>query len=410
MNNVHAFKGVIDTTLRDGQQSPLMFDSYKYRFSLEEKKTLVNALIALGVRHFEFFAPSVSDIEQQDFNILKEYIREIEPEKIMLLAHVRCNLNDIEQAIRAGFDGLHVYIGLSKNAQKYSHGKSRKQILKMIKDCFAAIRKAHPNLYLRFSAEDSFRTPLMDILYMYDAVVPFVNTFGMPDTVGVATPDQVAQRVQEIRKHYPDTDIECHFHNDRGFSLINALTAVLNGANYIDTSIWGLAERSGITSVTGLLLNLYCQNEKYCKNYNLNLCYPTNVLLGSILKLHVPASEPVSLTNRTHTAGVHQKAVINHRSVYEAIDLEKFGVSSNQLLLGPLSGWNLIYYYLREVAYYDVTVEQAKEITQLFKNKTKGMNKRRKPEEVLNALVLPFNFPKILVKESLLVNRIENLN
>jgi len=39
-NNNKQFKGFIDTTFRDGQQSPLMFDSYKYRLTFDDKKIL----------------------------------------------------------------------------------------------------------------------------------------------------------------------------------------------------------------------------------------------------------------------------------------------------------------------------------------------------------------------------------
>ena len=44
-------------------------------------------------------------------------------------------------------------------------------------------------------------------------------------------------------------------------------------------------------------------------------------------------------------------------------------VNKNQLLLGPLSGFNLIYYYLKEVENYAITREQAKAITEEFKKK-----------------------------------------
>ena len=189
--------------------------------------------------------------------------------------------------------------------------------------------KSYPHIYLRFSAEDSFRTPLEDMFRMYDKVHQLVNTFGMPDTVGIATPTIVAERIKALKERYPKVDLECHFHNDRGLSLINAITAVQSGASYIDTSIWGMAERSGITSVTGLLLNLYYEDKSLCKDYNLKICYPLNVLMGSILKLQVSPTEPTSITNRTHTAGVHQKAVLNNSYVYEAHDLKNFGVDKN---------------------------------------------------------------------------------
>lgn len=52
---------------------------------------------------------------------------------------------------------------------------------------------------------------------MYDKVHQLVNTFGMPDTVGIATPTIVAERIKALKERYPKVDLECHFHNDRGF-------------------------------------------------------------------------------------------------------------------------------------------------------------------------------------------------
>lgn len=407
---MNRFKGVIDTTLRDGQQSPLMFDSHKYRFNLEEKKTIINGLIKLGVTAFEFFAPNVSKIEHDDFIELKGYIRSLSGGTVKLYAHCRCHPTDISEAIEAGFDGLNLYIGVTEHAQTHSHGKSLDQILEFVTNTLRVTREKYPYLYLRFSAEDCFRTPLSDIYEVFDRVAPYVQTLGLPDTVGISTPKTVRQRIKALRRRYPTLDLECHFHNDRGYALVNSVTAVEAGASYIDTAVWGLAERSGITTITGLLFDLYYTNKKFTQGFNLSLCYPLNVLMGSILKLHVPYNEPVSLTNRTHTAGVHQKAVLNNAIVYEAYDLSMFGVNKNQLLLGPLSGWNLIYYYLREVENYDISPEDAKQITQEFKHRSVEMHSKYPPEKILHEVVTQHQMNQIPVPQEFSDLRLENLS
>ena len=404
------FKGIIDTTFRDGQQSPLMFDAKKYRFSLEEKVLLTEGMLELGIQHFEFFAPNVSEIEYNDFLHLRDLIRK-KNKKAQLLAHCRCHITDITTAIEAGFDGLNLYIGVADHSQKHSHGLSFEDIIQRVKDTVIETRKKYPNLYLRFSTEDTFRTPMEKVYAIYDVLEPYVQTFGMPDTVGIATPDMVRERVVLLRKRYPNTDLECHFHNDRGFSLMNAYTAVEAGVAYVDTSVWGMAERSGITSTTGFILNYQYLNKKDCeKKYNIDLCYPLNVLMASILNLHVPHTEPVSLTNRTHTAGVHQKAVLNDKIVYEAHDLSRFGVNKNQLLLGPLSGWNLIFYYLKEVENFDITSEIAMEVAKEFKKRVKEINKKITPEKLLLTIAKKFKIHRTEVPEIVSSKRLENLS
>jgi len=402
------FKGIIDTTLRDGQQSPLLFDSYKYRFTLEEKKSLINGLVNLGIRHFEFFSPVVSEIEKKDFYEIKKYIQAKKIENIWLLAHCRCNSKDINEAINAGFDGVNLYMNGTRTAHKHSYGKSKADVVGHIVNTISRLRKKYPHFYIRFTIEDAFRTPLSDIYEIFDLIYPLVNTFGIPDTVGIATPEIVKKRVRGLKKRYPNVDFECHFHNDRGFALINTVTAIVEGVEFADASIWGLAERSGIASLTGVLLNLYQTNKKYTKDINLDLCYPLNVLMGSILNWQVPYNEPVSVTNRTHIAGVHHKAVLSQKKIYEAHNLDKFGVTNNQLLLGPLSGWNLIYYYLKEVAYFDISIDQAKQITKEFKNSAELINKKLRPENLLVEIAKKYNPSKINVNKKYLKWRIEN--
>jgi homocitrate synthase len=178
----------------------------------------------------------------------------------------------------------------------------------------------------------------------------------------------------------------------------------------VDASIWGLAERSGIPSVTGVLFNLSKRYSEIAAQYNLSQCYPLNVLMASILGTLVPYTEPVSLTNRTHTAGVHQKAVLNEKKVYEAHNLHNFGVDKNQLLLGPLSGWNLIYYYLKEVENFVISKEQARLIAQEFKGRTAEIGRRKKPEELLLEIAETHGLSRHTLPEEVPTARLENLD
>ncbi len=79
---------------------------------------------------------------------------------------------------------------------------------------------------IRFSTEDSFRSDLVDLLSIYQAVDKVgVNRVGIADTVGVANPRQVYDLVRTLRG-VVGCDIECHFHNDTGCAIANAYTAL----------------------------------------------------------------------------------------------------------------------------------------------------------------------------------------
>lgn len=377
---------IIDTTLREGAQTSLLHDHYKYFFSQTDKMEIVRALIIYGVKFIELFAPIVSPRERDDLAAIQAVRDELITQKgyTFLLAHVRCHPADIESAIAAGFDGLNLYMGTSLQARTNSHGKNLDEIVRQARTCIEQVRRDYPHLILRFSGEDAFRTREEDLFRVYDEIAPLVSRLGTPDTVGVATPAMVVRRVQALRQRYPNVDLEGHFHDDRGFALINALEAVKNGMRYIQTTLLGIGERSGITSMTALLFNLSIDREyDKLEGYHLRGSYPINVILASKLKKLVHSKEPVSLTNRTHTAGVHQKAVLNDAATYEAHPLDQFGVNESEILLGPLSGWNVIYYFLKEIKYYQLDEATAKEISRVFKERVYDIGPDESPAEVL---------------------------
>ncbi|HQV69723.1 MAG TPA: LeuA family protein [Thermoflexales bacterium] len=377
---------IVDVTLREGQQSSLLHDHYKYFFTTQDKIEIARALILYGVKFLELFAPSVSSKEAEDFAAIRQARDELIVQKgyTFLLAHVRCHPADVEAAIKAGADGLNMYIGTSDVSVSHKHGMGIDEITKLARELLEDVRKNHPNIILRFSGEDAFRTSELNLFRVYDEVAPLVDRFGTPDTVGVATPASVRERVQRLRERYPNVALEGHFHDDRSFAIINAMEAVRSGMQYINTTLLGIGERSGITSMTGLIFNLFVdKNYDYLDNYHLRGSYPINVMMADKLRKLVPSKEPVSLTNRTHAAGVHTKAVLNNASTYEAHALDQFGVTESEVLLGPLSGWNVMHYFLHEICGFEIDEPTARAVAASFKNKVYDMPMGFSPARLL---------------------------
>jgi homocitrate synthase len=377
---------IIDTTLREGQQTSLLQDHYKYFFTPADKEEILRALIIFGVKFVELFAPVVSQHESEDFTRLKAVRDALITQKgyTFLLTHVRCHPRDIESAVKAGADGLNIYIGTSPESRAYNHGMDLKSIIAQARALIEEVRRNYPHLILRFSGEDAFRTREEELFAVYDEIAPLVDRLGLPDTVGTATPHAVSQRVRALMARYPGKELEAHFHDDRGLSLPNSLEAAHNKVRYINTTVLGIGERSGITSLTALIFNLFLEKDyDLLEGYHLRGCYPLNVLVADKMKKLVPSKEPVSLTNRTHSAGVHQKAVLQDVSAYEAHPLDQFGVTESEILLGPLSGWNSIHYFLKEIRYYPIDEAIAKEIARIFKERVYDLIPALSPEQVL---------------------------
>ena len=154
-----------------------------------------------------------------------------------------------------------VAIGTSSHLMKHSHLKDLAFIAIKAKEVIEYV-KAH-NFEIRFSGEDSFRSDLAEILKLYSTVDRLgVSRVGIADTVGSATPGEVFDKIDALRK-VEDCDIETHFHNDTGCAIANAYCALEPGATHIDTTVLGIGERNGITPLGGLMACLMMADHDY---------------------------------------------------------------------------------------------------------------------------------------------------
>jgi homocitrate synthase len=151
---------IIDTTLRDGQQTSLLHDHHKYFFTRADKEELTRALIIYGVKFIELFAPLVSPQEREDWQALRAVRDSLITQKgyTFFLAHVRCHPRDVESALEAGADGLNFYIGTSAESRAFNHGHDLDTLIKKAATLLEEVRRNYPYLIVRFSGEDAFRT------------------------------------------------------------------------------------------------------------------------------------------------------------------------------------------------------------------------------------------------------------
>lgn len=383
----------IDSTLREGQQNPEMPEHEKYNLTLTERVEIFSALVKYGVRYVEVFSPSVNQAEAESLPALIQTRNLLTPVYgyTKILGHVRCDEGDCQSAIDAGVDGLNIYFGTSKESCEFNHGKNLFQIAHKSRSLIESIHQSYPHLELRFSGEDAFRTDIDDLFFVYDNLADLVCRFGVPDTVGIATPKAVFDRIKLLRERYPNLGLESHFHNDLNLAQANAISALDAGLNYIDTTILGLGDRSGINSITALVLYLHLYEKNILPEISLIDSYSLNVLVASIMRMQVPYTEPVSLTNATHSAGPHTSAMLKNSATYQALPLHELGVDKTRLLLGPLSGWHTVNYYLTHILNFNgVTDDLAKQITPIFKDRCSINQEEIHPTKILTQTALEF--------------------
>lgn len=324
---------IIESTLREGEQfSTATFDT-------AHKLEIAHRLDDFGVEFIEMTSPSASPQSEADIRAITGAGL-----KTKILTHIRCNREDAARALDTGVDGLDVVIGTSPQLMQHSHGKSIRQIIDLAGEVMSYIRGQKPDIILRFSTEDTFRSREPDLLRVYLAVADLgmVNRLGVADTVGVATPTQVYNMVHQLVR-LTHLDIEFHGHNDSGCAIANATAALEAGATHIDTTILGIGERNGITPLGGLIARLYTLNRNYVTKYNLKLLPQIDKMIAEMCDLDIPFNNYITGASAfIHKAGIHAKAVLADPTTYEILRPEDFGLSREISIGHRLTGWNTI--------------------------------------------------------------------
>jgi len=77
------------------------------------------------------------------------------------------------------------------------------------------------------------------------------DELSLADTIGVATPRDVTERVQAVAKLIPGIRLRCHFHNTRNTGLANSYAAVESGVAVLDSSLGGVGGCPFAPAATG---------------------------------------------------------------------------------------------------------------------------------------------------------------
>ena len=333
---------IIDSTLREGEQFA------RGNFGTDDKIEIARALDAFGAEFIEVTTPMVSQQTHDDIQKLTGLGLNSK-----FLTHVRCTMEDVQRAVDTGVHGLDLLFGTSSFLREFSHGKSIPQIITAAEKVIGWLRDHHPELQLRFSAEDTFRSEESDLMAVYRAVSDMgVHRVGLADTVGVATPRQVYALVREVRKViHPECGIEFHGHNDTGCAVSNAYEAIEAGATHIDTTILGIGERNGITPLGGLLARMFTFDPQgLIDKYHLPMLPELDNMIARMVGLPVPWNN--YLTGEfayNHKAGMHLKAIYLNPGAYEVIPPELFGVGRSIQAVSKITGKHAIAFKAREL-------------------------------------------------------------
>jgi len=346
-----------DETLRDGIQSPSVFDP-----SIEQKCDVVRLLDKVGVETVNVGLPGAGPRAVEDVTALVELIRD-EGLRIRPTAAARTHANDIQPIIDISkATGVPIeimtFLG-SSPIRMYAEKWDEDRLEALTRE---AVGMGHAaGLPTSFVTEDTVRSHPATLRRLFTAAVEEGCTgLVLCDTVGHATTNGVFNLLHwtedlllglGVRER---VELQWHGHNDRAHGLTNALYAIEAGVDRVHGTVLGIGERVGNTNLDLLLVNL-------------KLLGVDDRELTSLAELVAKVSEachwPVALNYpvfgadafRTGT-GVHAAAVIKAQRegaewladrIYSGVPASWVG-RQQEITIGPMSGLSNVRYWLEQ--------------------------------------------------------------
>ncbi|WP_375227988.1 citramalate synthase [Roseobacter sp. S98] len=319
-----------DTTLRDGQQTQGV------QFSTDEKRSLAEALDALGVDYIEGGWPGANPTDSAFFDAAPQTRARMTAFGMTKRNGMSADNDDVLAAVmNAGTDAVclvgkthdfHVRaaLGVELHENTENIAKSMAHIVDQGREAL-------------FDAEHFFdgykANPGYALTALRAALEAGARWIVLCDTNGGTLPDEVGRITAEvIAAGIPGDRLGIHTHNDTENAVACSLAAVDAGARQIQGTLNGLGERCGNANLTALIPILLLK-EPYASRFEtgvtrnaLKTLTRTSRMLDEVLN-RVPRAQSafVGSSAFAHKAGLHASAILKDPTTYEHIDPSDVG-------------------------------------------------------------------------------------
>lgn len=325
---------VMDTTLRDGEQTP------DISYTPVEKLQLARLLLEdVKVDRIEIASSRVSAGEREAAGKITSWAK-----KAGLLKQIEI-LGYCDG--KSSVDWIHSVGGrvinlLTKGSEQHCRlqlrmtpEKHRTKIEETI--AYATKKRLIVNVYLEDwsnGVKDSF-----DYVFgIMKSLSKFpVKRVYLPDTLGIQDPNAVQQFVGLMTTTWPQIHFEYHGHNDYGLSTANCLAAVRAGARGIHTSVNGMGERAGNCKLVESIAAIH-DHTNFDTSVREERLVAASRIVETFCGKEVSANAPIIGRDVfTQTAGIHADGDAKGDLYASRLLPKRFG-RKRRYALGKLSG------------------------------------------------------------------------
>ncbi|VVB66596.1 (R)-citramalate synthase CimA [Candidatus Gugararchaeum adminiculabundum] len=302
---------ILDTTLRDGEQTPGV------SLTLEKRMAIARKLDEIGVDIIELGSACASVGEKQAMKaIVKEGLR------ADTSSFARAMKKDIDDALGTDVNTLSLVVPTSDLHIEKKLKKTKQEVVALTGE-LVTYAKAH-GLKVEVLAEDGSRTEFNSLVEIFSAgIAAKADRVCVCDTVGVWNPE-ITFGIYKLLVEKLKVPVAFHGHNDLGLGVANSLAAFRGGASELHVTVNGLGERAGNCPLEELALDL-----KYfydVRTVELKKLSELSKVVETLTGLTLHANKPLVGDNAfAHESGIHVDGVLKHASTYEPITPEMVG-------------------------------------------------------------------------------------
>lgn len=360
VSNAQRYIEIMDTTLRDGEQTSGV------AFSASEKLTIAQLLLTeVKVDRIEIASARVSEGE---FNAVKKitdwaaangYLDRVE-----VLTFVDGDTS-VKWMLEAGAKVMNLLTKGSLNHLTHQLKKTPAQHFQEIENVISLARKNNLecNVYLEDWSNGMRHSKEYVLQYLDFLQHQPIKRVLLPDTLGILIPSEVYSFILELTNRYPKIHFDFHAHNDYDLGTANVLEAVKAGISGLHLTINGMGERAGNAPLASAIavLNDYFKNVK--TSVEEKSLYTASKLVETFSGFRIPDNKPVVGENVfTQTAGIHADGDKKNNLYFNDLLPERFG-RERKYALGKTSGKANIENNLRQLGI-QLSDEDLKKVTQ----------------------------------------------
>ena len=226
---------IIEVSPRDGIQNESKI------LSLDTKLEIVERVIAAGAKRIEV-ASFVSPNRVPQMAGAEELVAQLPCGAACYIGLV-LNRRGFDRAMTTALDEINFVVVATDRFSERNQNASTLEALAVwseIADAARGRKMASITIGTAFGCPFDGEVPLVRLLEIVERAIEHEpHELVLADTIGVATPTDVKERVQAVRGRFPEIPLRLHLHNTRNTGIANSWAAIEAGVLALDASLAG---------------------------------------------------------------------------------------------------------------------------------------------------------------------------